>query len=60
MWLFRKRNNEKIQRRVLKKEQATRSILLVVGCFISALSFNLFFVPNNFISGGFGGIKRFK
>lgn len=42
MWLFRKRNNEKIQRRVLKKEQATRSILLVVGCFISALSFNLF------------------
>ena len=56
MWLFRKRNNEKIQRRVLKKEQATRSILLVVGCFISALSFNLFFVPNNFISGGFGGI----
>ena len=56
MWLFRRKNNEKIQRSVLKKEQATRSLLLVVGCFISALSFNLFFVPNNFISGGFGGI----
>ena len=56
MWLFRRKNNEKIQRTVLKKEQVTRSFLLVAGCFISALSFNLFFVPNNFISGGFGGI----
>lgn len=56
MWLFRKKKSERIKKIVLEKKQVTRSILLVVGCFISALSFNLFFVPNNFISGGFGGI----
>lgn len=57
MWLFNKRKtNEEVKTNIFKKQIFGRTALFVVGAFISALSFNLFFVPNNFVSGGFGGI----
>ena len=53
---FRKRKTERIKIDVLKKQMLKRTALFVLGAFISALSFNLFYVPNNFVSGGLGGI----
>lgn len=46
-----------LERDVIKKDAAKKSALFVIGCLISALSYNLFFVPNNFVSGGLGGIS---
>ncbi len=56
MGLFKRINSEKIKDKLYEKEAFKRALLFVVGCFISALSFNLFFVTNNFVSGGLGGI----
>ena len=56
MWLFKKRYLEKIRVNVLRKQIMYKSILFVIGAFISALSFNLFYVPMNFVSGGLGGV----
>ena len=53
---FKKINSEKLRSIVIKKEAAKRSALFVVGCFISSISYNLFFVPNNFVGGGLGGV----
>lgn len=41
---------------VNKKDAVKKSALFVLGCLISALSYNLFFVPNNFVNGGLGGL----
>ena len=54
---FRKNKREKIKTAILKKQVVNKTILFVVGAFISALSFNLFYVPNNFVTGGLGGIS---
>lgn len=56
MRLFRKINSNLINDRIIKKQAVKKSIFFVIGTLISALSFNMFFVPNNFISGGLGGI----
>lgn len=56
MGWFTKRRTERTRKLVLKKQIVKRSLLFVIGAFISALSFNLFFIPNNFVSGGLGGI----
>lgn len=53
---FRNRRIEKTRVNVLKKQMLKRTSLFVIGAFISALSFNLFYVPNNFVSGGLGGV----
>lgn len=55
LW-FKKRKMDTIKNNIYKKQLAMKSLLFVVGAFISALSFNLFYVPNNFVSGGLGGI----
>ena len=52
----RKINSEEIERKVIDKSAATRSFLFIIGSLISALSFNLFYVPNNFVGGGLGGV----
>ncbi len=56
MRLFKKFRVNHIKDKVLKKQILKRTALFVVGSFISSLSFNLFFVPNNFVSGGLGGL----
>ncbi len=53
---FTKRKTEKVRVTIIKKQMIKRSALFVLGAFISALSFNLFYVPNNFVAGGLGGI----
>ena len=49
-------DSKKLEEDVLKKEALKRSALFVIGALLSAISYNLFFVPNNFVSGGLGGI----
>ena len=41
---------------VLQKDAFIKAFLFVAGCLISALSYNLFSVPNNFVDGGLGGL----
>lgn len=53
---FRKFNSEKVKADVVYKQSIYKSALFVLGTFISALSFNLFFVPMNFVSSGLGGV----
>lgn len=52
---FKKINSEEVKSNVIQKEAAKKSFLFVVGTLISALSYNLFYVPNHFVGGGIGG-----
>ena len=54
--IFKKTNSHEIKNTLIKKNAAKNSFLFVIGTLISALSFNLFFVPYNFVSGGLGGV----
>ncbi len=56
MRLFKRFDSEKIREELVQKEAAKRSFLFVIGCLISALSFNLFYVPYGFVGGGLGGL----
>ncbi len=56
MRLFKRINSGEIKNRIIQKQSLKGSILFVIGTLISALSFNLFCVPNNFVSGGLGGV----
>ena len=53
---LKKFNSEKLNIELIQKEAIKRSALFVVGCLISALAYNLFSVPNNFVTGGLGGV----
>lgn len=53
---FKKIDSLALENKVVKKSALKKSALFVIGCLISALSYNLFFVPNNFVSGGLGGL----
>lgn len=52
-----RKKNEKVARVVLHKDAVMKSLLFVAGCLISALSYNLFLVPNNFVDGGLNGLS---
>ncbi len=56
--MFGKNDNEnKIIIESLNKQDIIKKFLtLLIGTFLSALSFNLFFVPNNFVSSGLSGL----
>lgn len=60
MWLFRKKkkkeNCKEIENKAIKKKLLIKSFIFVVGTFLSAVSFNLFYLPYNFVSGGLGGV----
>ena len=55
--LFRKKiMQENITDEVNKKERVKRYFFLVVGCFLLAVAFNMFFSPNNLVTGGVSGL----
>lgn len=54
--IFNKIDSEEVHDNLRRKNAAKNSFLFVIGTLISALSFNLFFLPYNFVSGGLGGI----
>ena len=56
-WLSRQRAKQaELFNLIRKKNLIKTSILLVFGSFLSAVSVNLFFVPNNFVTGGVTGL----
>lgn len=60
MRVVKNKKNKKNSKKTINffdKHVAFNSCLFVVGCMISALSFNLFCVPNSFVSGGLGGVS---
>lgn len=60
MRLFKKnkkrKNNAEIEKKVMKQKMAIKSFMFVIGAFLSAISFNLFYLPYNFVGGGLGGV----
>ena len=55
MEIFRRKRLDVIENRVINKSIITRYISFVLGCFIMALSFNLFLSPNDLVPGGVSG-----
>ena len=58
MLFFKKKNkiSEDILKILNKKNRFKRYSFLVIGCFLSAFAFNVFFKPNNLVTGGMSGI----
>lgn len=57
MSIFKKRIiQEHIVDEINRKERLKRYFFLIVGCFLLAVAFNLFFSPNNLVTGGVSGI----
>lgn len=49
-------NYDSILEKVKKKNRISRFIVLLIGCFIVALIYNAFIVPEHVVYGGVGGI----
>ena len=54
-WLKRYRQAQLVNN-INKKNYTLKLLLFILGAFISAVSFNLFYVPNNFVTGGVTGL----
>lgn len=56
LW-FKKRKQSELVETLKKKHYPLKIVLFILGTFISAVSFNLFYVPNNFVTGGVTGLS---
>ena len=57
MLFFKKSKiSESILKKLNKKDRFKRYTFLVIGCFLLAFAFNLFFAPYNLVTGGISGI----
>lgn len=58
MLFFKKKTimNENILELLNKKNRLKRYTFLVIGCFLLAFAFNVFFSPNNLVTGGVSGV----
>ena len=56
MKIFSRKKDFKILEQINKKSNIKRYIEFIIGCFIVATAFNLFFAPNNLVPGGVGGV----
>ena len=54
---LKKIDSETVKNKLIYKGAAKNSFLFVIGTLISALAFNLFFVPYNFVGAGLGGLS---
>lgn len=55
MSFFSRTNDLKVLERINSKSAVKRHIQFVLGCFLIAISYNLFLAPNNIVAGGVGG-----
>lgn len=55
---FKKKNiiNNNILKKLNKKDRVKRYFFLILGCFLLAFAFNVFFEPNNIVTGGVSGV----
>lgn len=49
--------NNEVLKKISKKDMVKRYFFLIVGCFLLAFAFNVFFEPNNIVTGGVSGIS---
>ncbi|MBR6690631.1 MAG: YitT family protein [Bacilli bacterium] len=58
MLFFRKKNkiSEDILKVLNERNRFKRYSFLVIGCFLLAFAFNVFFSPNNLVTGGVSGV----
>lgn len=56
---FKKDKNigEDILKKITEKDRVERYTFLVIGCFLLAFSFNVFYKPNDLVTGGISGIS---
>lgn len=57
MSIFSKNRNLEIIKTINSKSKLKRYIEFFIGCFISAIAFNVFLAPNNLVAGGVSGIS---
>ena len=57
MLFFKKKKEDEILLKLNKKYNIKKYFYLVIGCFLLAVSFNVFFSPNNIVTGGISGIS---
>lgn len=50
-------NTEEILKEVKERISLERTLSLLLGCFLSAIAFNVFFLPENIVYGGVSGIS---
>jgi len=57
--MFFKKNKigNEIMKTINKKDRLKRYTFLAIGCFLTAFAFNVFFSPNNLVTGGISGIS---
>lgn len=56
MFFKNKKINDNILKKITERDRVKRYSFLVIGCFLLAISFNLFFAPNNLVTGGVSGV----
>lgn len=56
MFFRRKKINNDVVKKINQKDRLKRYFFLIVGCFLLAVAFNVFFKPNNIVTGGVSGI----
>lgn len=58
MLFFKKRKivDENILKKINERDRIKRYTFLIIGCFLLAISFNLFFSPFNLVTGGVSGL----
>lgn len=49
-------NNKKITKKIEDKNKILRIIIYIICLIFTAISYNIFFVPNNIVLGGMGGL----
>lgn len=57
MFGIKSKKSENILKKINKKNWLKRYLFLVIGCFLLAFAFNVFFKPNNLVTGGVSGIS---
>jgi len=57
MFFKKKKITEELIKTINKKDRIKRYFFLIVGCFLTAFAFNVFFAPNNLVTGGVSGIS---
>ncbi len=55
--LYFKNISDNLLKRLNKKDRLKRYTFLIIGCFLLAFAFNVFYKPNNLVTGGVSGLS---
>lgn len=57
MLFFKNKDSENVIKEINKKNRLEKYLFLIIGCFLLAFVFNVFYSPNNLVTGGVSGIS---